>query len=208
MFHLHQKPQHLIASWWTQAVQHLNTNQLSLTSNAKDWYFENQQRWLWPSPLLSDNHLPLAGLYNLTLLFSDFSLIKLIKIQNLLVNFSCTWGICLHILMICSQNVLIKLHILLICCDISLTTVLLAQGLRRCELHPSSAERMPCVLIEPCSSAEALVCSLLIDLNNNHLEFSYSVPQGSHGIRTNIYQSRAFPGYTLRRFSPLLKVWS
>lgn len=93
MFHLHQKAQHLITSWWTQAVQHLNTNQLSLTLNSKDRCFENQQYLRWPSPLLSDNHLPLAGLYNLTLLFSDFSFIKLIKIQNLLVNFSCTWGI-------------------------------------------------------------------------------------------------------------------
>lgn len=93
MFHLHQKAQHLITSWWTQAAQHLNTNQLSLTLNSKDRCFENQPYLRWPSPLLLDNHLPLAGLYNLTLLFSDFSLIKLIKIQNLLVNFSCTWGI-------------------------------------------------------------------------------------------------------------------
>ena len=77
---------------------------------------------------------PLARLYNLTLLFSDFSLIKLIKIQNLLVNISCTWGIWFHILMM-SQNVLIKLHILLICCDIFLPTVLPAQGSGWCELH-------------------------------------------------------------------------
>ena len=46
---------------------------------------------------------------------------------KLVVNFSCTWGIWLHILMM-SQNVLIKLHILLICCDIFLPTVLPAQG--------------------------------------------------------------------------------
>lgn len=43
MFHLHQKPLHLITSCWTQAGQHLNTNQLSLTVNTKGWYFENQQ---------------------------------------------------------------------------------------------------------------------------------------------------------------------
>lgn len=130
---------------------------------------------------------PLARLYNLTLLFSDFSLIKLIKIQNLLVNFSCTWGIWLHILMICSQNVLIKLHILLIHCDIFLTTMLLVQGPGWCGLNLGSTDGMLCVLIELCSSTKALMCSLLIDLNNNHLEFSYSSPQGSDGIKTNIY---------------------
>lgn len=112
---------------------------------------------------------PLARLYNLTLLFSHYLLIKLIKIQKLLVNFSCTWGIWLHILMTCSQNVLMKLHILLICCDISLTTALLTQGPGWCELHPGILEWMLHVLNELCCSMKMLVCSLLIDLNNNHL---------------------------------------
>ena len=89
---------------------------------------------------------PLARVYNLTRLFVDFSLIKLIKIQNLLVNSSCTWGIWLHILMICSQDVLIKLHILLICHDTFLTALLLAQGSGWCEMHPGSMEWLPCVL--------------------------------------------------------------
>lgn len=151
-----------------------------------------------PTPCSKTLVCPFARLYNLTLLFSDFPLIKLIKIQNLLVNFSCTWGIWLHILMICSQNVLIKLHILLIRCDIALTTELLVRGPGWCELHPGSAEQRLRVLIELCSSTEALTHSVLIDLNNNHLEISYSVSQGSDDIKTNIYLSNSHPAQTLR----------
>lgn len=56
------------------------------------------------------------------------------------------------------------------------------------------------MLIELCSSAEALTHSLLIDLNNNHLEISYSVSQGSEDIKTNIYLSNSHASQTLRQF--------